>query len=579
MIYTDNSVKQENKSKAARRLGTLYWRYLLNNEGAINWYEKAIVTKKKLDSAYRDRGRFYTEQKMFNEAWDDFIEAEKYSETASSKLRTLKLQINLIIVESKHNKSVSLIDRSKSLLLKSNIALKNRPYDFELASKNIALAIITDNIPQLIESYHQYFNASSKQGLSLSIVSVKERLSALVGKSTLTKLTSNDYQILVTTLAESRFYEHLQLLDRGRIQDKTKITHYFLYSDFLLQLKQQVNKFYQMVAVKQVDHMKLFELFRDLNKEFANKISWQYDNEFTQETTAIFKSYLEQHFGAHYTLGNTGGTISLHYGHSMIDESRHIEQYGNSIDIRYTSLVLLASNGYQSWFWDGYAAAGGWATAKQIIRVKDEYVPNTKEWEILNNSKKNSEFLQSTKEAEENDAKLANDEQIVFHASVSKRMQLTSLKRLVNQANITGSDMQQQLKFVNYLSQTQLENDIYIHESRHAVDQSIGIIPGKQYPAEMLEYRAKLSELSLGPIPYFALSRMMAANIGDASGHGIANTNIIRLYVEWMKNNPDSIQKLDHNMPMILQIDKLSINQIRIIAKQADPLAETSNMK
>ncbi len=574
--YADTSLDAQKKSEASRNLGTLHWRYKNENQHASDWFDKAIETGDNLDGVYRARTKFYFQQGNFVAAREDLLQAEKFSDSINSRLATLKLRFALVLLEAENGTLTTTSRKEAKLLLDvAKIEMQEKPYDFLIANKAIGLAIINNNLPAMINAWHNYFNASSKQGLAQSIINAGTLISSLSGEKSIQGLSSKQFQTLVMALGQSRFFEHLQLLDRARLTEKSKAEKYFIYSDFLKQLKNRVDEHYRLFALKEVDHNKLYEHFTELNLQLAEKLNWQYEGIFSKDTVKLFKPYLEQEFGVHYALGNTSGVISLHYGHSMIDETRTMVQYGNSVDFRYTNLAFLPSNGYHSWFWNGHAASGGWATASQIIRVKDEYVPNTNDWEVLMDKTKSEEFKKSLADAEKLDLASANDSQITYQASVSKRMKLKALKRLLKIAEIAENNQQQQLKFVNLMAQMKLENDIYIHESRHTIDQTLGIIPGKKYPAEVLEFRAKLSELALGPVPDYALSRIMSSNIGDGTGHGTANQKIIKGYVDWMVENTQQVVNIDPKIPLILQIDKLSIEQIRAIAKLNDPLVNS----
>jgi len=227
--YADVDLEAEKKSEAGRRLGTLYWRYKNDNENALDWFNKAKETEEKLDTLYRARSRFYAKQNKFNAAREDLVQAKKYSDSINSKLETLKARFRLIISEAKNgNLSQAAKEEAALLLNAAKNEMHKKPYDFQIANKAISLAIINNNLTVLIKAWHNYFNASSKQGLAESIVNAGKLLKTLSRKNSIQELTSEQYQNLVIALGQSRFFEHLQLLDRKRIADNS--------SDFVLSI-------------------------------------------------------------------------------------------------------------------------------------------------------------------------------------------------------------------------------------------------------------------------------------------------------------------------------------------------------
>jgi hypothetical protein len=88
-----------------------------------------------------------------------------------------------------------------------------------------------------------------------------------------------------------------------------------------------------------------------------------------------------------------------------------------------------------------------------------------------------------------------------------------------------------------------------------------------------LEYRAKLSELALSDYPRLALFNINDRTIGGGTPHGRANEQILRAYVQWMGANAAAIAGFDPAAPALAQIDKLTDDQIRAVARSLDPIA------
>lgn len=86
---------------------------------------------------------------------------------------------------------------------------------------------------------------------------------------------------------------------------------------------------------------------------------------------------LEAEYGLRGQLGNDDGYAGVHYGHVIQNERLQIEQYGHRANVNFVALDNMISNGFNSWFWDGRAARGGWTEADQtIVQIRPLYTTN-----------------------------------------------------------------------------------------------------------------------------------------------------------------------------------------------------------
>jgi hypothetical protein len=58
-----------------------------------------------------------------------------------------------------------------------------------------------------------------------------------------------------------------------------------------------------------------------------------------------------------------------------------------------------------------------------------------------------------------------------------------------------------------------------------------------------------------------------------AAGHGEASLLIVQGLVAWMESHADEIEGLDPSRPLLPQLDLLSDEQLRVVARSLDPLA------
>jgi hypothetical protein len=89
------------------------------------------------------------------------------------------------------------------------------------------------------------------------------------------------------------------------------------------------------------------------------------------------------------------------------------------------------------------------------------------------------------------------------------------------------------------------------------------------------ELRAKLSEVVFSANPKLALAGgIIGARLDESSGHGLANKQIRMMLVDWMQSHAEEIKGLDKQLPLIMQLDRLSNKQLVEILSAADPLAK-----
>lgn len=110
------------------------------------------------------------------------------------------------------------------------------------------------------------------------------------------------------------------------------------------------------------------------------------------------------------------------------------------------------------------------------------------------------------------------------------------------------------------------------HEGRHAIDKKYDRLTDS---AE-LEFRAKLSEVALGPAPRRA-ARAIAADVPPTSPHGRADRRIGEALNGWMRAHAADIAGLDLAKPMLTQLDKLTDDQLREAFRSIDPLARAAS--
>jgi len=288
---------------------------------------------------------------------------------------------------------------------------------------------------------------------------------------------------------------------------------------------------------------------------------------------ASAKEVLRRAWGLHFTVGLTGGYMSLHLGHVIENTHENIAQHGRTGAVERIVLENMLSNGYESWLWDGWAQAGGWAEAgARLIQVRTSYVGSVFTALGLRPGRParthaDAELLELRKR----DDAILQTKQLADLPGLAERLRLQTIDQVVGDIKSAGEadDNAFQGRYWRAL----IGATITIHEGRHVLDQ-------KQYTGEQalsseeLEYRAKLSELQFAEYPRLSLSKMVNGQIGSESNHGKANTRILKELGVWINGNAANVEGFDATRPVLSQIDKLSDKQMRLFACSRDPACQ-----
>jgi hypothetical protein len=273
-------------------------------------------------------------------------------------------------------------------------------------------------------------------------------------------------------------------------------------------------------------------------------------------------------YGLYGTIGETGGFPSLHAGYVVQDDRARVEQYGRSGDLRFIAIDHMLANGYQAWLWDGWAETGGWAPDDAtIVQVRSAYTTGPlNELAISRPGASRDRYMaRIVRQEPQERAALANNA-VASLSATSARLNLQAVDAMA--ARTHGDDA----AFIAEAWRATLQHSIFIHEGRHVLDKAT-FSGTRALGDEELEFRAKLSELALADYPRLALSNISAVNVGDGTPHGNANARILTAYRDWTGAHTGEIAGYDAGAPALAQLDKLSDNQIRTVARALDPAA------
>lgn len=292
---------------------------------------------------------------------------------------------------------------------------------------------------------------------------------------------------------------------------------------------------------------------------------------FTQDD---FFNLIRNRYGAEGYVGNTVNYYSLLMGLTVWDENKEIDQYGYKARFRYISVDHLFSRDFTSWY--GITNVGGWGTDSSIIQVRDAYLsePFTKlSWMIDPAAKE--KIRAQIAEARERDLKKCTLDRYAEPASLALAIKYHAAEQLFDSLKRAGlSDEALATAFIGESLRLNVESTIFAHEGRHAIDQLFFKKEFDTLPHDERELRAKFSEVLFTTNSKLAFTgSIFGSDLSEDTGHGKANKRFRKIIVDWMDAHKTEIPNLNPTVPLIMQFELLSDQQIRTLVQQADPLA------
>jgi hypothetical protein len=287
------------------------------------------------------------------------------------------------------------------------------------------------------------------------------------------------------------------------------------------------------------------------------------------------KDILRRVWGLYFTVGPTGGYMSLHLGHVIEDVREEIAQHGRTSSVQRIVLENMLSNGYESWLWDGWAQAGGWAEeGARLIQVRTSYVASVVTALGLrpgraSRTRAEAEVAELTKRDEE----ILQRKHLADLQGLAARLRLQTIDEILADMKAAGEAPDDDNAFQGRYWRALVGATITIHEGRHVLDQ-LQYSWDKALSSEELEFRAKLSELQFAEHPRLSLSKIVNGQIGGESNHAKANTRLLTELGLWIERHSPEVERFNTDRPVLSQIDQLTDQQIRVFACSRDPACQ-----
>jgi hypothetical protein len=436
-------------------------------------------------------------------------------------------------------------------------------------------ALLSNDGPAVLAAWRAYYGAVAESVLLAPAGAVlAQKLPSWRGPDA----SADERRAVGLALADSRFYDEAALIltdpCAGHRPDDRRSADVAAYAATLRDLREKTEEYYRNVALRRGKPDDLRRTVDAAARSLWQRLSW--DGKPPGFSTDAARDELGRRFGTYASTGTTGNVVDLHLGHRVIDETREVSQYGHTASLHFIALDGMLSDGFMLWYHDGRGGDGGWANEQGIFQVRLLYVPGPlRAWTQLTQPEQRErhekDIARETKLDDERIARDPNQDPTGVAMRLERQYREVLLAEL-QAKGLKGDALRD--AFVMRMTRDTFESSIWAHEGRHAIDKTID--PSMR--SAELEFRAKLSEVAFAPAPRKA-AEAIAATVPATSPHGSADRRIGEALTAWMRGHASEIAGLDRSRPMLLQLDKLTDDQLRDSFRSLDPLANAASTR
>ena len=569
-----DSGKIEERVLAAQRLAYFEWHVERDIKKARLWTEKALSLEFNKSGSLKALSLFELEAKNFQKSLDLAREAEVEAKTTFEKRLAMEQLCTTIFSQALHQlEAEKKIETSslKEALKKINDLAGKYPEDLDLAKLRIGIAVLNRDFSNTFHAWKNYFridDVDPPKGLIGKSFEFLQKVEAT--KLGFSEMDNELLKGIAIAFIDSRLFDYSTLIiklfeNQLRFQSDT-LSNLFAYDTYLKDAEILTYQFYRDLAGGKGNQQKFKDQLILLEKEFWKNTNWVGKNKDFSHSN--FLTATKKIFGSRQTRGIVNGYYAFYCWHEITNELESIDQYGRKATLNVISMDYLVSKDYSGWF-QSEQRVGGTATSNTIITLRAAMLQEpVAMWNQFNDPIKRKEMEDQIVRLQKFDIELARKDPHALLPGMRLNILFESLENIYDSLKISGlGDSGLKLGFINYFS-NYFYSSTLIHEARHSIDKRIG-----GFNSDQMEYRAKLSEVALSQAPLLTFAAQVLREESPNASHGVANGRLVKDMVKWMERNSDEIKDFQEKVPMILQLDKLTNEQVILAMKSLDPLA------
>lgn len=603
-LLRDPATPKRDQTRALRHLARIEWKFHKDGEIARDLLRKALELGDDLFEAYGYLSRIEMEAGNYTAARQAVRNMEMTARSKTQQKTTDILFAASVLGASEGTPEIRAGKDEPELreaMTRLSRLLDEEPGESASSKLLLGIALRCNHGPMALKAWRSYYHLPANESAEGVMAEPCETLCTLLPAWQDRPLKREECRKLAFALADSGFFHYAAETAAAEasaddapaaearknetpLMADPRIREIVLYSRFLENVKEKTNEYYRLTALEE-GSMDDFQSQCDaLARAFWKELC--FSDERPEYSDDLFKDTLRERFGTLINLGYASGYYGLAMGHVVVDDRRTLTQYGQEAELGFIAIDHMVSNFYTSWFWDGAAAVGGWATVDTIIQVSEAYATGPfEEWRFATDPVERTRFEKEIREKSAKDDALARKNRYAYLPGLDLRLQLAGLNRILKTVDDQGFEGSERcLAFVAEYKRIKLAYSIFAHEGRHAIDQrmhperfvwwKLSYEGFNHWDQDEKEFRAKLSEIAFSPDPKLAFCHaVFNRNMGDATGHGTANLRVVQTIVDWMEKHKDEIKGLDKTRPLLPQLDRLTDEQIREAIRTVDPLA------
>ncbi|MFC1637050.1 tetratricopeptide repeat protein [Planctomycetota bacterium] len=425
---------QDEKIAAGKQLAQISWKFYADYERAKKYVDSLLeLTEDQFDLLIQMADISIQTEKFEN--------AERYLnrsiECASDdrQIRDSRIKYaEYVLAKSQKNllshKLIDTKDVNKAFGFLKDYYLKE-PENLNLTKLYLGTVLLLKKDIEIINAWRTYFRIPQNEKAIGLLAKAEGNIRKGLGSNSKDAAVS-----LVKGLSDSRFFDYAvmmmfqQNLNYKSMADLADIYHYYV---FLNDAEGLIYEYYRSKSLGTTSDNKYYKDYYSLCIDFWFTLNWEngkplffYEKGFEEE---LFKR-----FGSKTFTGKGGDQISFFVGHSVINNSQTIEQYGRQAKITYISLDNIIGNIYPHWYF-GFFGVGGWAIENQVIQIRTVPLNNNsplRAFNRLTNDEERKKWLVQIKDKSIEDDSIVRSNPYAILEGLSERLKYQCYSQILN---------------------------------------------------------------------------------------------------------------------------------------------------
>lgn len=576
-ILSDPAANVEDRTSSALMIAKMKWRFYNEHEGALALLESVKNLNSQASSIEILKSRIYESQGDLTKSVQSARTSVNLSDNKIDSIRGISR-----LSETLYNMTITNIANGDVANLSSDLdaieqtltpVISSGENDTRMSALLMATSLFQGKNTHAFRYWSEYYALSSdsvpKGILEGPYYTLKNEL--------LQNSNRPDKRLVALALFKSGFIDvaaQYCVLNRLEASNDPELAAYIVFRNSIAEITEMTNQFYREESVGEGNKSEFRKNIQLKGTELMKKLNDGGNEQKESQPSSVddMIGELDRRFNTVVRVYEMDNKVGIHLGQAIVDETVVVHQYGYEGKLRFVKVDHMASNGFEPWYWDGALTHGGWVNSPNAIyqvRLNDAAYSALRTISNMTQEKINQQIITLDKSDLDRAAKTA----VAYFPGMHLKIRTKALSLMYERANQLHPNNYTLMRsaFVRMFNDN-LDFGTLQHEARHAIDKTIK----NRWKDEDFEFRAKLSEVTYSKNPWFTLGYggILSARIGDKSAHGQADERILKGIGEWICDHAKEINDYDSKTPCLLQLDKLTQDQLVAAFRSLDPLSK-----